>query len=295
MTFETIKDVYDWYDRQQPVFTKEGIANIPWHEVRNHPLDERFIPVLLYMRDVETLTDMYHRELQRTPTGKDPYIARFMERWGVEEVIHGEVLNRFLNEYGVETDDKWQRQVRKAVSNFYNFNTYLLTSLTNLLGRKFTATHMSFGAIHEMSTAQAYRRMDELAGHPVLSTILNGIIREESFHTHFYWSVAKLELRNSDAAQRIARFVIKTFYRPVGQGSLHKSRTEYAIRTLFGGEDGLERLHKTVTKRAQTLPGLEALDKVTQTIGRITGKTLSDTARVLVCSLLSIYSLVCVI
>ncbi|PYS98708.1 MAG: hypothetical protein DMF63_15075 [Acidobacteria bacterium] len=259
MGFETTKDVYDWYERQQPVFTKEGIESIPWADVRNYPLDERFIPVLLYMRDVETLTDMYHRELLRTPTCKDPYIGRFMERWGAEEVVHGEVLNRFLNEAGIETGDKWQGQVRTAVSNFYNFNTYLLTSLTNLLGRKFTATHMAFGAIHEMSTAQAYRRMDELAGHPILSMILNGIIREESFHTHFYWSVAKLELRNSDAAQHIARFVLRNFYRPVGQGSLHKSRTEYAIRTLFGSEDGLERLHKTVTKRAQSLPGLEAL------------------------------------
>ncbi len=255
MPFETTKDVYDWYERQQPVFTKQGIDSIPWHEVREHPLDERFIPVLLYMRDVETLTDMYHRELLRTPT---------------------EVLNRFLNEAGVETGDKWQGQVRRGVSSFYNFNTYLLTCLTNLLGRKFTATHMSFGAIHEMSTAQAYRRMDELAGHPVLSQILNGIIREESFHTHFYWSVAKLELRNSDAAQRIARFVIRTFYRPVGQGSLHRSRTEYAIRTLFGGTDGLERLHKTVTQRAQTLPGLEALNKVTDTIGRITNQRLPE-------------------
>lgn len=280
MTFESTKDVYDWYERQAPVFTKEYIESLPWSEVRDHPLDERFIPVLLYMRDVETLTDMYHRELQRTPTGKDPYISRFMERWGVEEVTHGEVLNRFLNEAGVETSDKWQTQVRHGVSNFYNFNTYLLTSLTNLLGRKFTATHMSFGAIHEMSTAQAYRRMDELAGHPILSTVLNGIVREESAHTHFYWSVAKLELRKSDAAQRIAKFVIETFYRPVGQGSLAKKRTEYAIRTLFGGEEGLERLDTTVTQRAQQLPGLETLTKVTETIGRITNQRLREPERV---------------
>jgi hypothetical protein len=281
MTFETIKDVYDWYDRQQPVFTREGIAAIQWEDVRKYPLDKRFIPVLLYMRDVETLTDMYHRELLRTPTGKDRYIGRFMERWGVEEVIHGEVLNRFLNEAGIETGDKWQRQVRTNVPHVYNFNTYVLTMLTNLLGRKFTATHMSFGAIHEMSTAQAYRRMDELANHPVLSQVLSGIIREESFHTHFYWSVAKLELRNSDLAQRIARFVIKNFYKPVGQGSLHRDRTEYAIRMLFGSDDGLDRLHKTVTQRAQTLPGLEALNKVTDTLGRITRQGMPETSSLL--------------
>src|SRR6185436_15334736 len=117
------------------------------------------IPVLLYMRDVETLTDMYHRELLRTPTGKDPHISKFMERWGIEELTHGEVLNRFLNEAGIETDEKWRDQVRKGVSRVYSSYTYLITMLSKFIGRKFTATHMTFGAIHEMSTAQGYRRL----------------------------------------------------------------------------------------------------------------------------------------
>ena len=110
------------------------------------------------MRDIESLTDVYYRQMLRTPTGKDPYISKFMERWGTEELLHGEVLNRFLNELGIETDEKWQTQVRRAVSTAYHANAYLLSTLTNFVGRRFTATHMTFGAIHEMSTAQAYRR-----------------------------------------------------------------------------------------------------------------------------------------
>ena len=82
MTFETNKDVLEWYERQPRTLTPEFIASIPWHEVRDHALNARFVPVLLYMRDVETLTDMYHREMLRTPTGKDPYISKFMERSG---------------------------------------------------------------------------------------------------------------------------------------------------------------------------------------------------------------------
>src|SRR6185436_16018096 len=110
------------------------------------------IPVLLYMRDVETLTDMYHRELLRTPTGKDPVISKFMERWGVEEITHGELINRFLNEAGIETPRNWKAETHHGVSKIYRANTYLTTMLTNLIGKKFTATHMSFGAIHEMTT-----------------------------------------------------------------------------------------------------------------------------------------------
>ena len=86
MTFETNKDVLDWYEKQQP-HADAGVyrCRCLGTRFRTHPLDKRLVPVLLYMRDVETLTDMYHRELRRTPTGRDPVISKFMERWGIEE------------------------------------------------------------------------------------------------------------------------------------------------------------------------------------------------------------------
>ncbi|MGQ0540632.1 MAG: ferritin-like domain-containing protein [Blastocatellia bacterium] len=269
MAFETKKDVLDWYEKQDRTLTDKFINGLPWNKVKEAPLDEKLIPVLLYMRDVEVLTDMYHRELRRTPTGKDPVISKFMERWGVEEITHGQVINRFLNEAGHETPADWQHQTHRNVTTAYHANTYLLTSLTNLLGSRFTATHMSFGAIHEMSTAQAYRRMIGLANHPVLTTILEAIIREEAAHTHFYWCVARLELKKSEFARKIARKVVETFWRPVGQGSLAKKRTEYSIATLFSGDDGIGQIDRTVTQRARNLPGFDDLTNVTTRIAQI--------------------------
>ncbi|MBK9154723.1 MAG: acyl-ACP desaturase [Chloracidobacterium sp.] len=272
MSFETSQDVLNWYERQERTLTDDFIENLPWNTVEDTPLDKRFIPVLLYMRDVEVLTDMYHRELRRTPTGRDPVIAKFMERWGVEEVTHGQVINRFLNEAGYDTPSDWQDRTMKNVPGNYHLSTYFLTSLTNLLGSRFTATHMAFGAIHEMSTAQAYRRMKLLARHPVLSQILDGIIREEAAHTNFYRSVARIELAKSETAQKIARKVVETFWRPVGQGSLAKKRTEYSIATLFSDEGGVDQLDRTVTQRARQLPGFADLTKVTQRISDICDK-----------------------
>ncbi len=274
MNFETNKDVLDWYERQERVLTPEFISDIPWKKVKDHPVDEKLIPVLLYMRDVETLTDMYHRELLRTPTGKDPHISKFMERWGIEEITHGEVLNRFLNEIGVETDDKWQTQVRNEVSTSYNTISYLMMVLTNLIGKKFTATHMTFGAIHEMEAAQGYRRLIALAEHPVLTYIVNGIIREEAVHAQFYRSVARIELENNEFAQKMARWVIEHFWAPVGQGSLAKERTEYTIATLFAADHAIEGLDKTVTQRVRLLPGFDGITKITDTIGEMAGHPL---------------------
>ena len=269
MTFETNKDVLDWYERQERSLTPEFLESIPWDKVRDHPLDERFVPVLYYMRDVEVLTDMYHQELRRTPTGRDPHISKFMERWGVEEITHGEVIDRFLNELGYVSNKKWKDQVRRAVGRAYVANTYLLTTLTNLVGRRFTATHMTFGAIHEMEAAQGYRRLKSMTNHPVLNLILDAIIREESAHNQFYWSIARLELQKNEVARRIARFVIEHFWAPVGQGSLAKARTQYLVATLFGDDPGLEIIDTKVTKRVRQLPGFENIQTITNTIANL--------------------------
>lgn len=266
MTFETNKEVLDWYERQPRMLTAEFINKIAWREVKNHNLDTRFVPVLLYMRDVEALTDVYYKELLRTPTGKDPIISKFMERWNVEEVTHGELINRFLNEAGIATDEKWQTQVKKQVSRFYTINSYVLTTLTNLVGKQFTATHMTFGAIHEMSTGQGYRRLIKMADHPVLTEILTGIMREESAHTRFYANIAQLELKKSPFAQKIARFVVNKFWSPVGQGAKPKKQTDYTIATLFGGKEGLDWVDRNVSQKVRMFPGFENLTKITDTV-----------------------------
>jgi len=138
-----------------------------------------------------------------------------------------------------------------------------------LIGRKFTATHMTFGAVHEMSTTQAYRRLVRLAKHPVLTRLLEGIIREESAHTHFYLSVARLELRKNELARRIARFVIDHFWSPVGQGSIPKHRTDYTIYKLFCDAEGMEWADKTVSQRIESLPGFADLKVINATVRRI--------------------------
>jgi hypothetical protein len=269
MKFETKQDVLNWYERQPQTLTPEFIGNINWNEVKNYQLDEKFVPVLLYMRDVEILTDMYYEELRRTPTGKDAVISKFMERWGQEELVHGQLIDRFLNESGYETSKNWQTEVRKNVPKSYSVYARIITNLTNLVGKSFTATHMTFGAINELCTAQGYRRLIELANHPVLSQILRGIMREESAHTQFYWSVAKLELQKSPMSQKIARFIIKNFWAPVGQGAKPVKESNYTIATLFKGEEGMDWIERNVSSRIQQLAGFEGLNTINEKIGRI--------------------------
>jgi tRNA isopentenyl-2-thiomethyl-A-37 hydroxylase MiaE len=269
MSFETNLDVLNWYEKQPQTITKEFMESIAWEDVKKFPLDKNFIPVLIYMRDVETLTEMYHQELMRTPTGKDKVISKFMDRWGNEELVHGELINRFLNEAGFETSKIWQSEMKKEVSWSYKANAYVSTLLTNCIGKKFTGVHMTFGAINEMSTLQGYRRLIKLANHPVLTQILRGIMREESAHTQFYWHIARLELQKSEFAQKLARFVIRKFWSPVGQGAKAEKDSNYTIKTLFGDQEGLAWVDKNITQKLHNLPGFSDLNTITERISQI--------------------------
>ena len=55
--------------------------------------------------------------------------------------------------------------------------------------------------------------------------------------------------------------MIDHFWAPVGQGSLAKKRTEYALGTLFGDNESVEVLDKTVTQRVRQLPGFADINK----------------------------------
>ncbi len=269
MNFETERDVLNWYERQPRALTAEFIKNIPWKEVSAHELNPAFAPILVYMRDVESFTELYYEELLRTPTGKDPVIRKFMDRWSEEENQHAELLNRFLNEAGFHSSDSWQKEAKAAIPFRYIFENRIAPLITNCFGKYFCGTHMAWGAINELTTLQGYRRLWQKADHPVLEQLLRAVAQEESIHAQFYWHLARLRLQQSDFSQSLARFMISKFWTPVGQGTKPRSETNYLIATLFDGENGVEFFDKKVNQRVERLPGFAGVKNVTERIAKI--------------------------
>jgi hypothetical protein len=262
--FETDKDVLDWYERQPRALTRDFVDNIPWRDISNHPLNSAFIPVLIYMRDVEYFTDIYYRELMRTPTGKDPVIKKFMDRWSVEENQHGELLNRFLCEAGVPTSERWQAEARSKIPWRYTIGSFVADHSARPFGKYFHGAHMVWGAINEITTLQGYRRLSDLARHPVLKIVLSAIIHEESIHSSFYWNVARVKLNQAKFSRDLARIVVGRFWTPVGQGAKPAHETNYVISTLFNGPSGLEFFNRTVSNRIARLPGFAGFTTLTE-------------------------------
>jgi hypothetical protein len=267
--FETDKEVLDWYERQPRALSKEFVDRLPWREIPNHELNPAFVPVLFYMRDVEYFTDIYYREARRTPTGKDPVIRKFMDRWSVEESQHGELLNRFLAAAGVPTSDKWQAEARAKIPWLYTIGNFFADHACKPFGKHFHGAHMVWGTINEVMTLQGYRRLSELAKHPVLEMLLGGIMQEESIHSSFYWNMARVKLSQAKFSRDLARFIINRFWTPVGQGAKPESETNYLITTLFRGQEGLEFFSRTIEGRVARLPGFAGFTALTDKLSPI--------------------------
>jgi len=264
--FESDVEVLEWYEKQPRALSREFVSNICWHEIKNYELKPAFAPVLTYMRDVEYLTDMYYNELLRTPTGRDPVIRKFMDRWSIEELHHGNLLNRFLEEAGFNPSKTWQDDTNRSVPRGYRIGSYLIDRATRPFGRHFHGAHMVWGAINEITAMQSYRQLGELSGHPVLKQLLSGLIQEESIHASFYFNVARVKLAETKFSRDLARFIIGRFWSPVGQGPKTLNETKYVMSTLFHGQHGLELFREKIGKRIQRLPGFAGFDGLLQRI-----------------------------
>lgn len=273
MLFEREADVLSWYENQSRIVTPQFIASIPWKDVRAHPLDPKFVPILLYMRDIEMFTGVYYDELMRTPTWKDPVIRRFMDRWSTEEPTHAELLNRFLEEAGYPSVGDWAGHMRKTIPEKYYTDVTLRTRVLSLAGDHVSAVHMTWGAVNEYSTLTGYQRLWQSANHPVLTHILKAIAREEAMHSFFYWSVARIKLKASRFRRALTRFLVERFWAPVGSNVKPTDDTHMMITSLFNGEEGLRAVRQQINRKLEELPGFGGTTVVQDRIRTVLAKS----------------------
>ncbi|MGH9119463.1 MAG: hypothetical protein ACRD0A_16785 [Acidimicrobiales bacterium] len=127
-----------------------------------------------------------------------------------------------------------------------------------MAGPSFIAIHMSWGAVNEWTTQAGYARLIAKARHPVLTTLLKRIMRQEGRHIDFYSSTARELLTGNRRAQRLARFALERLWKPVGAGVMPDEEVRFLIGFLFGDQDGREWAAR-VDNSVDRLPGLSGL------------------------------------
>ena len=139
-----------------------------------------------------------------------------------------------------------------------------------MAGSAFGALHMTWGAVNEWTTQAGYARLIDQAQHPVLTDLLNRIMRQEGNHIAFYAGEAADRLAGHPRARRVVRWALRRLWRPVGAGVMPPGEVAFMVQTLFGDQPG-HAIAARIDRRIDRLPGLADLGLVSGAIGRYAG------------------------
>ena len=248
------------------------LTGVAWDAIPRHPLTAEEARCLTYMMDIETHTVIFLRDLLATRVAEEPEITAFLACWAYEELWHGEALSRFLGEAGVRLppdgelprhDDAYPSRVARnagirRTGRWRGRLTRAGLVATSKLAKGFPATHMTWGAINELSTLTGYQRMVETTSHPVLADLLSRIIRDERRHYSFYRVEAERRLSMSARARRVTRTALDRVWAMVGTGIRPQQETDFVMVHLFGNAEGLTTAHR-LDASIGSLPGLGGL------------------------------------
>jgi hypothetical protein len=241
--------------------------DVDYSAFQRTPLPEAALRAVQYMSDVESHTICYLRDLLVTPSHQDPEITTFLTMWVYEEFWHGEVLDKVLAAHGRPVGLDRIRRIRLAQGRGDPMSPIYQAVAANLVGDDFIAVHMTFGAINEWSTYAGYGRLLAQTDHPELTKLVGRIQRQETRHVAFYASQARERLQRSRAARLLTRLVLRMAWTPVGSGIMPVAETEFLLRYLMGGADGV-RMIRQIDERIDRLPGLAKMHLVSRAAAR---------------------------
>jgi rubrerythrin len=234
------------------------VDDLDWDAGARVGLSDDEVFALTYFADIESQTFRYLGALLAMQARWEPAAAAFLTTWSYEEFFHGRALARLLRVAGHALPSSRVEEVGAGARANERLERLLGPLAARLFARQFPAVHMTFGAVHELTTLRGYERLAATTHNPVLRGLCQRIARQERRHFAWYFNHARAELRNRPSAQRVTRAVLRLNWVPVGAGVKSDAEVLRLYRVLFPGAIGTA-VCVEIDQRIGSLPGLEGL------------------------------------
>jgi hypothetical protein len=230
-----------------------------WSTARDGTLRAEEAFQLTYAAQVEWGTEGTFASLD---ISRDPLVQRFLRTWLAQEVVHAELLARFLAARGYEVEPIHRRPVHQRGAARGRF----LNRLARLaVGDDFFGVHMAWGAVNELTTLRFYGVLRGRTCSPLLRTLLRDVMAQEAQHYAFYRAVAIERLTGNRRGQRIVRLALERLWTPVGLGLRTPADADRLMLGLFADRpDQIAPMDAQINR----IPGLEDLDLLRRTMER---------------------------
>jgi rubrerythrin len=234
------------------------VDDLDWDAGARAGLTDDEVFALTYFADIEGQTFRYLGALLAMQARWEPAAAAFLTTWNYEEFFHGRALARLLRVAGHPLPSSRIGEVSARARANERIERLLGPLAARLFARHFPAVHMTFGAVHELTTLRGYERLAATTQNPVLRDLCQRIARQERRHFAWYFNHARAQLRRSQGAQRLTRTVLRLNWVPVGAGVKSDAEVLRLFQVLFPGALG-RALCTEIDERIGSLPGLEGI------------------------------------
>lgn len=239
------------------------LDDLRWDDVPKYRITPEAMRSVRYFMITESATFYYLKALMETRAAtEEPDFAPFLCAWNYEEEFHGRAFKKFIETYGDDVDDTYRGNMFNGRTVGERVDELGAKALSVAFPHVWPATHMVWGAIQELTTYMAYRRLIERTGHPVLKVMCERIMKQELKHFAFYYQQARKRLGESEMAHKLASFALRTAWTPVGDGMSGKDEPIHVLSFLFDGYEGDD--VAAIEKRIRELPGMEWFDLLTK-------------------------------
>lgn len=224
-----------------------------WSTATDGTLSDDEVFQLTYAAQVEWGTEGTFASLD---TSGDPTIGRFLRIWLDQEVVHAALLSRFLeaNGHPVAAAHRVPAQRRAA-----RRGRVVNRAARLVFGDDFTAVHMAWGAVNELTTLRFYGLIRDRTSSPLLARILRDVMTQEALHYGFYRRAATARLDGNRRGQRLVRLALTRLWSPVGVGLRSRADADRLMRGLF--EPSPETVSR-IDVAIGGIPGLAGLDLI---------------------------------
>jgi hypothetical protein len=235
-------------------------ARYDWAAATAQPLTAEETFQLTYAAQVEWGTEGTFESLN---ISEDPVVRRFLPIWLEQEIVHADLLARFLAARGVHVDPlhRTPRQQR-AIRRGRRVNQVA----RRLVGNDFFAVHMTWGAVNELTTLRFYGVMRSRTRNELLRTVLRDVMAQEAVHYGFYRNVAIRRLTANPRGQRITRWAMEHLWSIVGSGLRSRADSDRLVLELMGAHES--KLVPQIDSQLEQIPGLTDLGLLRRTVDR---------------------------
>ncbi|HVJ95075.1 MAG TPA: hypothetical protein VM580_35090 [Labilithrix sp.] len=230
------------------------LSGIDLQDAAKYPLSPGEVRAIRFGQDTEFFTVLYMKALMETRALADHEARAFLVTWGYEECSHGRALAKVLEICGHAPSERSLELFTKP-RGWLEIVQDFAGRLASAASHDFLATHMTWGAINELTAIHSYSRLAALTANPILAEVARRIVKDERRHFAFYFQQARRRLA-SPFAQRLAKLALKTLWAPVGASMASQEDADFPLAYLFDGEEGRECL-RDVDRVIQKLPGME--------------------------------------